>query len=213
MPTKHNPPNSDTAAHSPEERLKRAKGLFKNHLDAVKAQEWGKADAVLSEMRKLAKQHTDDAAVRECLAMVLFNAHVDVGNAQEWGKADALLSKLRKLKTKHPNDAKVREQLAKALVNAQEFACNENKESTATDLLTELRQVVACSQGNSLEWLLYLALHYNYDSFKPKNDSFRIEAQEILNKLTPHDLERMPDRGRHKIALWKDYWLAYPILQ
>ncbi len=79
-------------------------------------------DTLLEELRQLARNYPDDAAVRERLAMGLFNTVVDAMEEEALERRDTLLEELRQLARNYPDDAAVREQLATShtLVNTME---------------------------------------------------------------------------------------------
>jgi len=66
-------------------------------------------DALLDELRALARTRPNDAAVRERLAKGLHNIQVNTKVEDDLARPDALLDELRALARTRPNDAAVRE--------------------------------------------------------------------------------------------------------
>ena len=66
-------------------------------------------DALLGELRTLARCHPDDTVVRERLAKGLHNMQVNTKVEDDLARPDALLDELRALARTRPNDAAVRE--------------------------------------------------------------------------------------------------------
>ncbi|HUN58158.1 MAG TPA: hypothetical protein VMU41_08585, partial [Candidatus Binataceae bacterium] len=86
-----------------------AMGLFNTLNDAKQENALARRDALLDELRTLAQQSPDDAAVREQLAMGLLNTLNDAKQENALARRDALLDELRTLAQHYPNDAAIQE--------------------------------------------------------------------------------------------------------
>ena len=78
-------------------------------IDAKTEGHLARRDALLGELRALARCHPDDAVVRERLAKGLHNMQVNTKVEDDLARPDALLDELRALTRTRPNDAAVRE--------------------------------------------------------------------------------------------------------
>ena len=116
-----------------------AMGLFNTLNHAKEEQNLLRRDALLSDLRTLANNHPEDAAVREQLAKGLFNTLNHAKQEKNLLRRDTLLSDLRTLAHDHPEDAAVRERLAKGLFNTLTDAKQEQDLPRRDALLTDLR--------------------------------------------------------------------------
>ena len=78
-------------------------------IDAKTEGHLARRDALLDELRALARAYPDDAAGRERLAKGLHNMQVNTKVEDDLARPDALLDELRALARTRPNDAAVRE--------------------------------------------------------------------------------------------------------
>jgi hypothetical protein len=78
---------------------------------------YGRRDALLDELRALARTYPDDVALRERLARSLFNSLYQT-TGDDRVRRDPMLGELRALARTYPDDAAVREQLACGLSHA-----------------------------------------------------------------------------------------------
>jgi hypothetical protein len=92
-----------------------AVGLFHSLNDAKAEGDLARRDALLDELRALARDYPDDTVVRELLAGGLANTLNDAKAEDDLARRDALLDELRALAQTHPDDAYVREDLARGL--------------------------------------------------------------------------------------------------
>jgi transcriptional regulator with XRE-family HTH domain len=110
---------SDGAELSVEDTAVRdclAKGLV-NTLNAVKKEgDLSRRDALLEELRALARGYPEDAGARKHLASGLFNTLNAAETEEDLARRDALLEELRALARSYPDDAAVREQLTRGLL-------------------------------------------------------------------------------------------------
>ena len=118
-----------------------AMGLVNTIIDAKQGEALEGRDALLEELRQLARTYSDDAAVRERLAAGLFNTMVDAKQEEALERRDALLEELRQLARTYSDDAAVREQLAAGLFNTMVDAKQEEALEGRDALLEELRQL------------------------------------------------------------------------
>jgi len=78
-------------------------------IDAKTEGHVARRDALLDELRALARAYPDDAVGRERLAKGLHNIQVNTKVEGDLARPDALLDELRALARTRPNDAAVRE--------------------------------------------------------------------------------------------------------
>ena len=83
-------------------------GLLNTLNDAKAEDDLDRRDALLDELRALARTYSDDAAVRELLAGGLFNTLNDAKAEDDLARRDALLDELRALARAFPDDAAAR---------------------------------------------------------------------------------------------------------
>ena len=118
-----------------------AMGLYNTLFDAKQEEALERRDALLEELRQLARAYPDDAAVREQLAKGLYNTLNDAKQEEALERRDALLEELRQLARAYPDDAAVREQLAKGLFHTLNDAKQEEALERRDALLEELRKL------------------------------------------------------------------------
>jgi hypothetical protein len=114
-------------------------GLFNTLIYAKAEDDLARRDALLDQLRGLARDYPDDAAVREQLARGLLNTLVDAKAEDDLARRDALLDEQRALAHDYPNDATVRERLAEGLFNTLNDAKAEDDLARRNALLDELR--------------------------------------------------------------------------
>ena len=78
-------------------------------IDAKTESHLARRDALLDELRALARAYPDDVAMREQLASGLLNTLNHTKVDDDLARPDALLDELRALARTRPNDAAVRE--------------------------------------------------------------------------------------------------------
>ena len=81
-----------------------AMGLFNTLSYAKSEDDLARRDALLEELRELAKAHPEDPAVREQLAKGLFNTLNDAKSEDDLARRDALLEELRELAKAHSEE-------------------------------------------------------------------------------------------------------------
>jgi hypothetical protein len=109
---------------------------------ATEEDDLARRDALLDELRALARAYPNDAAVRERLAMGLFNTLIYAKAEDDLTRRDALLDELRALARPYPDYAAVRKHLAMGLFNTLNDAKAENDLARRDALLDELRTLV-----------------------------------------------------------------------
>ena len=115
-------------------------GLFNTLFDAKQEGALERCDALLEELRQLARAYPQDAAVRESLARGLNNTLVHAKQEEALERRDAL-EELRQLARAYPDDAAVRESVATGLYNTLNDAQQEEALERRDALLEELRQL------------------------------------------------------------------------
>ena len=139
-------------------------------------------DALLDELRTLAKQWPDDAAVREALAKGLYNTLNDSKAENDLTRRDALLDELRALAKQWPDDAAVRRQLAMGLFNTLNSAKEENDLTRRDALLDELRTLAKqWPDDAAVREALAKGLYRMLNDTKAENDLTRRDA--LLDEL------------------------------
>ncbi len=131
----------DLSGHHASALVLAAMGLINTLNDAKAENDLARRDALLEELRSLARVQPADGAVREQLANGLFNTLNDAKAENDLARRDALLEELRSLARAHPADGAVREQLAKGLSNTLVGATTENEPARRDALLEELRSL------------------------------------------------------------------------
>ena len=117
------------------------------------------ADALLLELRELAKGNPYSGALQLHLATALFNAHVDAGRRGSTTQAERLLDELDQLHRSHPGLLELRRRLLMALVNHHGEALDHADFVRASELLEQVRELVRSPDAdNHLRVQLAMAL-------------------------------------------------------
>ena len=118
-----------------------AMGLCNTLVYAKQEKALQRRDALLDELRQLARTYPDDAGVRGPLATGLYNTLNHAKQEEALQRRDALLDELRQLARTYPDDAAMRGPLAKSLYNTLNEAKQEEALQRRDALLDELRQL------------------------------------------------------------------------
>ncbi|MGZ9111621.1 MAG: hypothetical protein ACXW3X_11180 [Rhodoplanes sp.] len=175
-----------TARKEPRAAPLMAVGLVNTH---AKEENANRRDALLDELRALARAHPDNAAVRENLAIGLFNAFHHAKAKNDLVRRDALHDELRELAEAHGEDAALREWLAKGLFNTLISATEEGDLGRRDALLQELRVLEAAHSEDATvrEWVVKALFNALYHA-KGEGDLGRRDAllQELRVRAAEH---------------------------
>jgi hypothetical protein len=154
-----------------------AAALFNTLQDAKEEDDLPRRDALLAELRALARAYPDDAAVRELLAKGLYNTLHNAKAENDLARRNALLEELRALARDYPQDAAAREPLAKGLYNTLNDVKAEGDLRRRDPLLAELRALAGTYPDDAaVREELAKGLVYTLNDAKEEDDLRRRDA-------------------------------------